>query len=143
MAEQKDTKEVQKQGNAEKGSSGKLAVILIRGAIRAGRGVKDTLNSLKLRQKNACVVVDDSPSSRAMLKKVKDFVTYGEVSDDVLKVLQEKRGRKDKDGKLSNLFLLHPPRGGFERKGIKRSFYLGGALGYRREKIDDLLRRML
>jgi len=48
--------------------------------------------------------------------------------------------------KLSDLgikpFRLHPPRKGYERGGVKRSFKAGGALGYRGEKINDLLRRM-
>lgn len=41
---------------------------------------------------------------------------------------------------LKPLFRLHPPRKGYE--GIKRSFKVGGALGYRAEKINNLLRRM-
>ncbi len=48
--------------------------------------------------------------------------------------------------KLSDLgikpFRLHPPRKGYERGGVKHSFKAGGALGYRGEKINDLLRRM-
>jgi large subunit ribosomal protein L30 len=38
---------------------------------------------------------------------------------------------------------LHPPRGGYERKGIKISFNLGGALGYRGDKINKLISKML
>ena len=41
---------------------------------------------------------------------------------------------------LKPLFRLHPPRKGYE--GIKRSFKEGGALGYRSDKINVLLRRM-
>lgn len=48
--------------------------------------------------------------------------------------------------KLSDLgikpFRLHPPRKGYGRGGVKRSFKAGGALGYRGEKINELLRRM-
>jgi len=36
---------------------------------------------------------------------------------------------------------LHPPRKGLE--GIKRSFAIGGALGYRGGEINELLRRMI
>jgi large subunit ribosomal protein L30 len=42
--------------------------------------------------------------------------------------------------KLKPIFRLHPPRKGYE--GIKRSFKEGGALGYRGEKINKLIRRM-
>jgi len=41
---------------------------------------------------------------------------------------------------LKPLFRLHPPRKGYE--GIKKSFKEGGALGYRGEKINKLIRRM-
>ena len=41
---------------------------------------------------------------------------------------------------LKPVFRLHPPRKGYE--GIKRSFKEGGALGYRGEKINQLIRRM-
>ncbi len=41
---------------------------------------------------------------------------------------------------LKPIFRLHPPRKGYE--GIKRSFTEGGALGYRGEKINQLIRRM-
>ncbi len=41
---------------------------------------------------------------------------------------------------LKPLFRLHPPRKGYE--GIKRSFKEGRALGYRGEKINQLIRRM-
>ena len=41
---------------------------------------------------------------------------------------------------LKPVFRLHPPRKGYE--GIKRSFKEGGALGYRGDKINQLIRRM-
>jgi len=40
-------------------------------------------------------------------------------------------------------FRLNPPIKGFERGGIKKPFSMGGSLGYRKEKINDLIRRML
>ena len=41
---------------------------------------------------------------------------------------------------LKPVFRLHPPRKGYE--GIKRSFKEGGALGYRGDKVNQLIRRM-
>lgn len=49
---------------------------------------------------------------------------------------------KDVPG-LKPFFRLKPPTGGFERKGVKKPFSLGGSLGYRREKVNDLVRKML
>lgn len=42
---------------------------------------------------------------------------------------------------LGPVLRLHPPLKGFE--GIKKPYTLGGSLGYRGEKINDLLTRML
>ncbi|MEM2874026.1 MAG: 50S ribosomal protein L30 [Candidatus Nanoarchaeia archaeon] len=44
---------------------------------------------------------------------------------------------------LKPFFRLHPPVGGFERLGIKKSFAEGGALGYRGKDINKLLQRMI
>lgn len=44
---------------------------------------------------------------------------------------------------LKPVFRLSPPRKGFERKGIKQPFTVGGAIGYRGEKINLLLKKML
>ena len=44
---------------------------------------------------------------------------------------------------LKCFFRLAPPIKGFERKGIKLPFSMGGVLGYRKEKINGLLQRMI
>jgi len=43
---------------------------------------------------------------------------------------------------IKPVFRLHPPSGGFKRS-LKHNFAEGGELGYRGDKINDLLRRML
>ena len=140
----------------------KIAIVKVRGSINLSGKVKDTLSLLRLYRKNYCVVVDDSPSYKGMIKKVKDYVTYGEIDDGTYKELLEKRSeeykgregdRKGKikykrfilvDGKkIKPFFRLSPPRKGFGRKGIKVGFKAKGALGYRGEKINDLLKRMI
>ena len=40
-------------------------------------------------------------------------------------------------------FKLSPPKGGFERAGIKTQFAEGGALGYRKDRINELIARMI
>lgn len=124
-------------------AKGKLALVLVRGLVRIRKDIVATLYTLRLRQSNACVVIDDAPSNRAAATKCKDYIAYGEINEETHKLLVEKRGRKDKEGKLKKYFLLHPPRGGFERKGIKIPFSTGGALGYRGAKINDLIKKML
>ena len=53
-----------------------------------------------------------------------------------------KKELKDVPG-LKKFFRLGMPRKGFERKGIKVPFSMGGALGYRKEKINILINRMI
>lgn len=115
----------------------KLGVILVRGLVELKQEIKDTLRMLNLQKKNACVIIDDTPVARGMLKKVESYVTFGEVSDEVIALLKEKRPSSKK------FYSLHPPRGGFERKGIKKPFNLKGALGYRGDKINDLIKKMI
>jgi large subunit ribosomal protein L30 len=120
-----------------------LAVILIRGTINAKKDIVATLDKFKLRQRLSCSVMPDTSSNRAALQKCKDYTAFGTITDETHKSLVEKRGEKNKDGTLKGYFRLHPPRGGFERKGIKIPYGVGGALGNRKEKMNELIKRML
>jgi large subunit ribosomal protein L30 len=141
----------------------KIAVIRLRGNVKVDKGIKDTLDMLRLYNKNYCAVFESTPQTLGMMKKVKDFVTYGEIDDNTFNELVEKRGQlfegreKDSKGKIDysrrylevngkkykKYFRLSPPKGGFERKGIKKSFRIGGALGYRKDKINELIKKMI
>lgn len=53
-----------------------------------------------------------------------------------------KKKIKDVPG-MKPFFRLKPPTKGFERGGVKVPFSMGGALGYRKDYINDLIKRML
>lgn len=110
------------------------AAVIIRGPIGVNHDVRDTLFMLKLRKKHAVVLLEENPVYAGMLEKAKDMIAYGPVSEAVAKKLKLKM----KDGVAH----LMPPRGGFERKGIKVPFTDGGALG-KRPSMDKLLEAML
>jgi large subunit ribosomal protein L30 len=138
----------------------RLAVVLVRGVVGLREPIKHTLRLLRLYGKNHCVVIPNTPIYLGMLKKVRDYVTWGEVTNEVVAELVAKRGEEwkareqDSRGKYSYRFFTHdgkkykpyfrlqPPRKGFGRKGVKISFTKGGALGPRGDKMADLLRRM-
>lgn len=139
----------------------KMAVVLVRGTVKMTKKIKDTLQLLRLTRKNHCVVVEKNAVNLGMTKKVRDFVTYGEIDEKTYQELFEKRGQEYK-GRLTDAkkkysyktieykgkkykpyFCLNPPRKGFGRKGIKYPFNVGGALGYRGEKMNDLVMRMI
>jgi large subunit ribosomal protein L30 len=152
----------------------KIAIIQIRGTVNTHPDVRKTLELLRLKQKHACVVVDDTAVNMGMIKRVKDYVTYGNIDESLYKTMLDKRGELLGKEKLSEskkvdsskiakeffesklklrdfeekyqvkpFFRLHPPAGGFERKGIKMPYAKGGVLGDRKEDIKDLIEKML
>lgn len=116
--------------------SSKIAVILIRGTIGLNHKKKDTLKMLNLLGKFNCVILTDNPVNKGMILKMKDHVTWGEISDDTIKELDAKRPKGEK-----KQYRLHPPRGGL--RSSKKNFKDGGALGPRKEKINDFLKKMM
>jgi len=145
-----------------------IAIIRIKGKVGIRRDIEETLNRLRLRRKYACVVVREKKEILGMLKKVKDYVAYGKIDEKTFVGLVEKRGqplkKQDKekidvekakkivsnfiesktekklsDFGIKNFFRLHPPRGGIKSK----EHFPKGVLGDNKEKINDLIRRML
>jgi len=69
----------------------KIAAIRLRGTVGKPVNINRTLELLHLHRKNYCSIYDDNPSTRGMLKLVKDYVTYGEVKDDTVKLVLSKK----------------------------------------------------
>ena len=67
---------------------------------------------------------------------------FKDLEDLTGKIIASKKGMKDFSF-VKPIFRLAPPKKGFERRGIKRSFTIGGAAGYRGQKINELLVRMI
>ncbi len=136
------------------------AVIRVRGRVNVSSKIEDTLEMLRLGRVNHCIVVPNSPSYNGMLHKSEECITWGEISEDTMEKLLYKRGSmkgrkigKEKAGELAKkilsdpkgaevelFFRLSPPSKGY--KAIRLP-YPRGALGYRGDKINDLLKRMI
>jgi large subunit ribosomal protein L30 len=69
------------------------AVVQVRGVVKTPRDIKDTLAMLRLHHINHCVIVPDTPEYLGMIRKVKDFIAYGEVDAAVLETILATRGR--------------------------------------------------
>lgn len=151
------------------------AAIRVRGTVNVRGTISDTLKMLRLRRVNHCVILPQDPATEGMLRKAKDYITWGELKPEVLAKLILKRGRLENGKGITDAYVkkstkfksliafskavcegkerfanlesvkpvirLHPPIKGYE--GIKRTFVEGGALGYRGEKINDLVDRMI
>ena len=146
----------------QKNNGDRLAAIRVRGLTQIKTTIESTLKMLRLYKNNYCTVLPNTPVYLGMLNKAKDYITWGELNDETFKMLVEKRGEefkgRDSDSnkkiiyndfvvinnkKIKKYFRLSPPLKGFGRKGIKHSFQQGGALGYRGEKINGLIKRMI
>jgi len=140
------------------------AVIRIRGTVNISPNISKTLEHLNLRRINNMSLWKDEPQMLRMIKTVEDYVAFGEINDETLKEVISKKGKpidntqkfdlkkaveEIKKGKtlnqagVTNCFRMSPPRGGFERNGVKKSFKMGGAAGNRKEKINELIMRMM
>ena len=141
--------------------SGILAVVRLRGGIGLSGENRDTLRMMRLTAVNHCTLLPDNRESKGMLKKAVSFVTWGEIAPQTLEKLVEKRGRLpgdkkldsktaketagkiakgEKDIKIKKVFRLSPPK-----KGLKstRKTFPKGDLGYRGDKINELIERMI
>jgi len=137
-----------------------IAVIRIHGMVKMKKKIEETLYRLRLRRKYSCVIINPTKENLGMIKKVKDFVAYGEIDEKTLEKLIEKRGKplnKDKkiDAKkiaeeiikgktlwavdLKPFFRLHPARGGIKSK----VHFPKGVLGNHGKEINKLILRML
>jgi large subunit ribosomal protein L30 len=146
-------------------------VIRVRGTIHARHDIEMTLDQLHLTRPNHATVLPEVDAFRGMLTKVQGYVTWGEAEPETVTLLLKERGVTvggerigDTGGSapssdlpklakavltdglvraegLRPLFRLRAPKGGW--RSTKRSFALGGALGYRGRAINDLARKML
>lgn len=118
----------------------KIAAIRLRGKFNIKQEIEDTLTLLGLKRKNTCVILEANKYNLGMLKKAKDYITYGEISEDILrKLLEKKKPIKQTEKKI--IFRLPNPKKGF--RSIKKGYKQGGDLGYRGEEINELLGRIV
>ena len=139
-----------------------ICIIRIRGQVNLDSKTKNTLDRLRLRRKYSCVVLFPTKELEGRIKKVRNFVAFGKIRKEVFEKLIEKRGqildknkktqidskkvieglekgKKYEDFNLKPFFRLHPPR-----KGIHSKLHFPrGVLGDHKEKINELVERML
>lgn len=156
---------VEKAPEALKEKHGNLiAVVRVRGTVGVRGDIANTMLMLRLDRINHCVIVPKNPNFEGMLHKAKDFITWGEIDRETLEKLISKRGRFAGDKRVTDLsyakelaqfilsgkpvketgikpvFRLSPPSKGYEPT---KALYPKGALGYRGEKINELIKRMI
>lgn len=115
-----------------------IAAVRVRGKLDVDQSISRTLHDLKLRQVNQVVVFEENDSIQGMLNKAKDYITFGDISDDVLEQLAERAGKEELEH--GETVKLSPPTRGYE--DTKKQVGQGGTLG-KRESMDDLIQNMV
>jgi large subunit ribosomal protein L30 len=110
-----------------------LVVIRIRGRVGVHKKISDTFRMLKLNRLYSMSILPKDVKTVGMIQAVENHSTWGELSEEMLKKIKQKFP-SEKNIRLSS------PRGGF--KAIKM-VYPKGDLGYRGDKINELIERML
>jgi len=144
-----------------------ILLIRISGLVEIPEKINEALFRTRLRRKYSAVLMLPTRENLLMLKRLRNTIAYGVIDPKTLQLLIEKRMQlidkkkkinsesvvneilaQEKKGKLNlqslgikPFFRLHPPRGGIDSKvhfPVKK-----GVLGDNKEKINDLVRRML
>ena len=139
-----------------------IIVIRISGLVEVPEKVQETLFRMRLRRKYSAIILQETVETGKLLKKVRNFTAFGKLNKETLIELLAKRAKftgKKVDAKaladsiekqkllditslgIKPFFRLHPPRKGIDTKvhfPIRK-----GVLGDNKEKINDLVRRML
>ncbi|MBI5459050.1 50S ribosomal protein L30 [Methanobacterium sp.] len=149
-----------------------IIALRVRGRTGIKGDISDTLDMLRLTRINHAVLLPENDSYMGMLRKGKDYITWGEIDSETLTQLIEKRGRfpgrerftpEAMTGDYSSAEELSEAiingettleESGLKpifrlhppRKGyshIRKSFKEGGTLGYRGEEISQLIKKMI
>jgi large subunit ribosomal protein L30 len=78
-----------------------LAVVRIRGTVNRFVEIEDTMDMLRLYKVNNCVLIPETNEYLGMVKKAKDFITWGKIDKATLSKLLEKRCKILGDKSLS------------------------------------------
>ncbi|HJJ42593.1 MAG TPA: 50S ribosomal protein L30 [Methanocorpusculum sp.] len=81
------------------------AIVQVRGVVNTRRDIKETLKMLRLHHINHCVIVPETPEYLGMIRKVKDYIAFGEVDAKTLTTILTTRGRLTGDKPLTDEYV--------------------------------------
>jgi len=79
-----------------------LFVVRIRGGVDARKTVEATLTMLRMERNNYATILKESSSYLGMLRKAKDYLTWGEPTVETVKLVLEARGKIAGDEKVTD-----------------------------------------
>ena len=108
----------------------RIAIIRIHGIKGLRKQIKDTCFKLRLYKKHNCVIVSNSPDYMGMIKKIDNYVAWGEVNPDILRLLLEKRGKLARKERLRESYVQ-------EKLNISLTDFASDIINFKRE-LDNL-----
>ncbi|TFG33832.1 50S ribosomal protein L30 [Candidatus Thorarchaeota archaeon] len=82
-----------------------VLAIRIRGSVRVRPQIQDTLEKLRLGRLHQARILTTSPSINGMIDKVKDYITWGEPTEEIIEKLLSKRGRLPGNARLTDSYV--------------------------------------
>ncbi|MBT60687.1 MAG: 50S ribosomal protein L30 [Euryarchaeota archaeon] len=77
-------------------------VVRARSNVNVERRIKDTMLHLNLTKVNHAVIISDNDQYRGMLQKAKDYITWGEATEELVTTMLTERGRMVGDSPLTD-----------------------------------------
>ena len=81
------------------------AVVRVRGRVNLKGQIRDTMRYLRLTRRNHCVLLPQDPTVDGMLRRAKDYVTWGELDPAVAARLLLKRARLSGGRSISDAYV--------------------------------------
>lgn len=82
-----------------------FAVIRVRGQPDVNYNIQHTMMLLGVNKVNHCVIVPENDCTKGMLQVAKDYITWGEISEETLVALLRARGKVAGDEDLTDDYL--------------------------------------
>ena len=82
-----------------------LFLVRIRGTVNVSGKNADTLEMLRLNRPNHAVVIPKTESYMGMVKRIKDYIAYGDIDAETLSALIKSRGRVMGDKPIDDAFV--------------------------------------
>ena len=77
-------------------------VVRARSDVKVERSIRETMHHMNLTRVNHAVIIADNPQYRGMLQKAKDYITWGEATEEIVEKMLSERGRMSGDHPLTD-----------------------------------------
>ena len=77
-------------------------VVRVRSNVNVERSIRETMDYLNLTKVNHAVIIPENDQYRGMLQKAKDYITWGEATEETVERMLSERGRMSGDTPLTD-----------------------------------------